>query len=119
VANFGFPFRIDGRGRTADADADAHVRQLIEQLLFTAPGERVMRTTFGSAVRQMVFAPLSDEIASATRFMLQGALQQWLGDVIQVTSVDVRAEESTLRVTVQYVVRRTQQRQVAQMAREI
>jgi len=119
MASFCFPFRIDGRGRTADADPDAHVRQLMEQLLFTAPGERVMRPTFGSAMRQLVFAPLSDEFAAATRFMLHGALQQWLGDVIQVSAVEVRAEESTLRVTVQYVVLRTQQRQVAQLTREI
>ncbi len=118
MANFGFPFRIDGRGRTAGADDDAHIRQLIEQLLFTAPGERINRPTFGSAIRQLVFSPGNDEIASATQFMLQGALQQWLGDVIQVTAVEAQAMESTLQVTVQYVVRRTQQRQVAQFTRE-
>jgi hypothetical protein len=67
----------------------------------------------------MVFSPLSDEIASATQFMIQGALQQWLGDVIQVSAVEVRAVDSTLHVTVQYVVRRTQQRQTAQLNREI
>ena len=119
MAHFGFPFRIDTRGRTAGADVDAHVKQLIEQLLFTAPGERVNRPTLGTAIRQMVFSPLSDEIAAAAQFMIQGALQQWLGEVIQVSEVEVRAVDSTLHVTVQYVVRRTQQRQVTQITREV
>src|SRR5262245_35364840 len=100
MAHFGFPFRIDGRGRTAGADPDTHVKQLIEQLLFTAPGERYNRPTFGTAIRQMVFSPLSDETAAALQFMLQGALQQWLGDVIQISSVAVQAVESSLQVTV-------------------
>jgi hypothetical protein len=117
MASFGFPFRIDGRGRTADADADAHLRQMIELLLFTAPGERINRPSFGTAIRQMVFSPLSNEIASATQFLIQGALQQWLGDLIQVSAVDVRAVDSTLRVSVQYVVRRTQQQQVLHLSR--
>lgn len=119
MAGFGFPFRIDGRGRTAGADEDAHVEQLIEQLLFTAPGERINRPTYGTALRQMVFSPVSDEIAAAVQFMLQGALQQWLGDLIQVSAVEVRAVEASLHVTVQYVVRRSQQRKTARLTREV
>ena len=113
----GFPFRIDGRGRTADADLDTHVRHLLEQVLFTSPGERVNRPTFGTGLAQLVFAPNSEELATATQFLVQGALQQWLGDLIQVESVDVVSVEGTLSVTVRYVVRRTQQRQVAQLSR--
>jgi phage baseplate assembly protein W len=113
----GFPFHLDGRGRTADADLNAHVRHLIEQVLFTSPGERVNRPTFGTGLAQLVFGPNSEELATATQFLVQGALQQWLGDVIQVEGVDVVSVDSTLQVTVQYVVRRTQQRQVAQLSR--
>jgi phage baseplate assembly protein W len=112
-----YPFSIDGRGRTASTDQDGHIRDLIEQVLFTAPGERVNRPDFGSGLMQLVFAPNSDELATATQFMVQGALQQWLGDLIQVEAVQVESEEATLRVTVQYVVRRNQQRQVAQFTR--
>lgn len=119
MANFGFPFRIDGRGRTAGADESTHVKQLIEQLLFTAPGERMNRPAFGAAVRQLVFSPQSDESAAALQFMLQGALQQWLGDVIQVSAVAVQTVDATLQVTVQYIVRRNQQKQVAQFTREV
>lgn len=112
-----FPFRIDGRGRTADADLDTHVRHLVEQVLFTAQGERVNRPTFGTGLGQLVFAPDSSELATATQFLVQGALQQWLGDLVQVESVDVRAVESTLEVSVQYVVRRSQQRRVSRFSR--
>src|SRR6478672_1950665 len=113
------PFHIDGRGRTAATDATDHIRDLIEQVLFTAPGERVNRPTFGSGLLQLVFAPNSDELATATQFLIQGALQQWLGDLIQIVAVGVENDGATLRVTVQYVVRRNQQRQVAQFTREV
>lgn len=114
-----YPFRIDHGGRVAVASEDDHIRQLIEQVLFTAPGERVNRPTFGSGLLQMVFAPNSQELATATEYLVQGALQQWLGDLIQVESLHVEAVETMLQVTVQYIVRRTQQRQVAQLQREI
>lgn len=112
-----YPYHFDGRRRTADTTDDEHVRDLIEQVLFTAPGERVNRPTFGSGVLQLIFAPNGDALASATQLTVQGALQQWLGDVIQIEAVEVLNEDSTLEVKVQYVVRRTQQRQVAQFTR--
>ena len=113
-----YPFRLDGRGRTADTDRDPHIRQMIEQVLFTSPGERVNRATFGTGLQQLVFAPNSSELATATEFMIQSALQEWLGDLIQVEAVRVESQEATLEVTVQFMVRRTQQRQVAQFSRE-
>ena len=79
-----FPYPIDTRGRTAQADDDDHIRDLIEKVLFTSPGERVNRPDFGSGLMQLVFAPNSDELAAATQFSVQGALQQWLGDLIEV-----------------------------------
>lgn len=114
-----YPFRIDGRGRTASTDQDDHIRDLVEQVLFTAPGERVNRPDFGSGLMQLVFAPNSDELATATQFLVQGALQQWLGDLIQVEAVEVLSEDSTIEVTVQYIVRRNQQRQIAQFTRGV
>lgn len=115
--NVDFPFHFDGRGRTADIDYDGHIRDLIEQVLFTTPGERVNRPTFGSGLMQLVFAPNSDELATATQFLVQGTLQQWLGDLIEVNAVQVESEDATLRVTIQYTIRRTQQRQTAQFTR--
>ena len=112
--NLAFPYHFDPRGRTAEADEERHIRDLIEQLLFTAPGERVNRPTFGSGLLQLVFGPNSPELAAATQFQVQGALQQWLGDLIQVQGVEVESEETTLRVTVRYTIRRTQQQRVEQ-----
>lgn len=102
-----FPFHFDGSGRTAETPEDAHVRDMIEQVLFTMPGERVNRPDFGCGLMQMVFAPNSDETAVVAQALAQGALQQWLGDHIQVDAVEVRSEDSILRVEVRYVVRRT------------
>jgi len=107
--NIDFPFHFDARGRTATTDDDEHIRDMIEQLLFTSPGERVNRPDFGSGLLQMVFAPNSVELASALQFTTQAALQRELGDLIDLQLLEVAAEEATLSVTVKYVVRRTQQ----------
>jgi len=112
-----YPFHFDGRGRTAQTGSEDHIRDLIEQVLFTSPGERVNRPTFGSGVMQLLFAPNSDALASATQLTVQGALQQWLGNLILVEAVDVENDDAALRVHVQYVVRRTQERQVAEFVR--
>ena len=111
-----YPFRFDNRGRTADTTADDHVRDMIEQVLFTSPGERVNRPTFGCGLNQLVFSPNSPELDAATQFLVQGALQQWLGDLIVVDSVQVDSADAILSVTISYVIRRTQTKQTAVFA---
>jgi uncharacterized protein len=111
-----FPFRIDGRGLIANAAYDAHVRQMIEQVLFTTPGERVNRPDFGCRLAGLVFSSANSGGASAAQAMIQAALQRWLGDVIKVESVVVDAEEAVLTVTVQYVIIQTQERRTATFA---
>lgn len=113
----GYPYGFDAQGRTAQATGDDHIRDLIEQVLFTAPGERVNRPTFGTGLAQLLFAPTSPELATATQFLVQGALQQWLGDLIKFTGVQVESVDSTVTVTVQYVVLATQQRMSAEFTR--
>jgi phage baseplate assembly protein W len=117
--NVDFPYHFDARGRTAEVDYDAHIRDLIEQVLFTAPGERVNRPDFGSGLLGLVFAPNSTELAATTQYLVQGSLQQYLGDLIQVDAVDVTSEDSTLRVSVRYVVRRTQTLQTVEFAKGV
>jgi len=112
-----YPLHFDGRGHTAITTTEDHIRDMIEQVLFTSPGERVNRPTFGCGLLQLIFAPNSDALAAATQFTVQGALQQWLGELILVEGVDVENEDSTLRVVVRYIIRPTQQRQVALFTR--
>jgi phage baseplate assembly protein W len=112
--NIAFPYQFDVSGRTAGADQNRHIRDLIEQVLFTAPGERVNRPDFGCGLLQLVFAPNSPELATASQFLIQGALQQQLGDIITLNNVAVVADDSSLTVTVQYTVRSTQQQQVVE-----
>jgi phage baseplate assembly protein W len=102
-----FPYRIDGRGRTAASAHADHVRQLIEQAIFTSPGERVNRPDFGSGLLQLVFAPNSPELASATQFQVQGDLQQVLDELVRIDAVSVRVENATLVVEVRYALRTT------------
>jgi Bacteriophage baseplate protein W len=102
--NLAYPYGFDSRRCTADAEDEVHVRDLIEQLLFTQPGERVMRPTLGSGVMHLVFAPNSPELAGATQMLVQGALTQWLAGLAGVQDVRVEADDSQLSVTVRYIV---------------
>jgi hypothetical protein len=99
-----FPYHFDGRGRTAATDRDDHIRDLIEQVLFTAPGERVMRPDFGSGLLALVFEPNSTTLAATTQMLVQGALQEHLSHLIAVQAVDVRNDDGALRVDVSYTV---------------
>lgn len=98
-----FPLRIDGSGRTATVDADAHVRELIELVLLTEPGERVMRPDFGCGLRALVFAPMDDVLASATQTLVHAQLRQWLDDVVSIDAVTVESStDGSLVVTIAY-----------------
>lgn len=107
--NIDFPFQFDARGRTAKTTRDDHIRDMIEELLFTNPGERVNRPDFGSGLLQMVFAPNSPELAAALQFTMRAAVQRYLGDLIDLQDLEVDAQDSTLSVTVKYLVRQTQE----------
>lgn len=117
--NIDYPFCYDGRGRTACATGPKHIRDMIEQVLFTSPGERVNRPTFGSGLLQLVFEPNSDVLISTVQLTVQGALQQWLGDLIIVEDVQIIGEDSTVTVKVQYKIRSKQQSQVDEFKRVI
>jgi uncharacterized protein len=117
LPSIAFPYAHDGRGRTAASSGDAHVRELIEQVLFTSPGERVHRPTFGTGILQLVFAPASEQLLATTQLLVQSALQTWLGDIISVSDVSVATSDGTLTVSVSYVVRASGNADVAQFER--
>ena len=114
-----FPLHNDSRGRTAAADLDEHVRDMIEQLIFTNHGERVNRPDFGSGALQLVFAPNSPELAATVQFTLQAALQMWLGDVIDIADLTVQADDSRLVIDLSYVVKASGQSVSASFTRNV
>jgi phage baseplate assembly protein W len=105
--NIDYPFHFDSRGRTAATDDDDHIRDMIEEFLFTNPGERVNRPDFGAGLLQLIFAPNSPELATAVQFTIQAGLQRWLSDLIEVRNLQVTSVEAELRVLVRYLVKRT------------
>jgi uncharacterized protein len=119
MASIEFPYGFGGTGRTAGASGDRHIRNLIQQVLFTAPGERVNRPDFGSGLLDLVFEPNSDQLAAATRMSVEGALQRWLAELIEVEAVQVRNIDSRLEVSVQYVVRRSRERRTDRFAEAV
>jgi phage baseplate assembly protein W len=117
--NIDFPFHFNSRGRTAATDDSDHIRDMLEQLILTSPGERVNRPDFGSGVLQMVFAPNSPELAATVQFTLQAAIQRWLGDLIDLQDLEVTASDSTLSIEVKYVIRRTNEPQTTIVTRNL
>lgn len=112
------PFGVGIHGRTATTPTEDYVRDLVEQVLFTAPGERVNRPDFGTGIHQLVFEPNSPELASATQLTVQAALQQWLVDLIDVQDVQVESREASLSVLVEYVILESGRRRVDTFSRE-
>jgi phage baseplate assembly protein W len=115
--NIDYPFSLDGRGRTAQTGEDDHIRDMIEQFLFTEPGERVNRPDFGSGLLQMVFAPNSPELASALQHIIQAGLQRWMGDLITIHELEVTSFDAALRVDLVYLVNRTEERRIESFER--
>jgi phage baseplate assembly protein W len=109
--NLQYPYGFDASGHTAQTDLVGHIRDMIEQILFTSPGERVNRPTFGTGTATLVFAPNSDALAAAQQQLIQAALQQWLSDLIRVVSVEVENLDATLNITIRYLIVQTQQPQ--------
>lgn len=97
-----FPFHLAPSGRSAATIGDDRVRDMIEQLLFTDPGERVNRPSFGCGLSRLVFEPVGAERAAATRFLVQGQLDEVLGSLIEVHGVTVELDNARLVVHVAY-----------------
>lgn len=114
VINIDFPFQFDRYHRTASTnDEDQHIRDLIEQLLFTTPGERVNRPDFGSGILSLIFAPNSAELATAMEITIQASIEQWLGDLIDLQSLQVTSVDADLYIVVEYVVQSSGEAQTA------
>ena len=114
-----FPFQFDSQGNSAVAARDDHVRQMIEQVLFTNPGERLNRPDFGSGLLQLVFAPNSDQLAATLQATVHGALQHWLGDVIEVRELEITNRDNALIVDLAYLVLKTGEERIDSFERSV
>jgi phage baseplate assembly protein W len=113
-----YPFGVSGAGTPNTTNTDDHMRDLILQVLFTNPGERVNLPEFGVGVQQLVFAPNSDALRASVQFLISNNLQRWLGDRIDVNQVNVASEpgeEEILTIEIVYTVKTTQERQRVQV----
>ena len=114
IEAFHFPVAIDtARGELKQEHAlDRYVAQLIRQVLLTSPGERAHRPDFGAGLRRMVFAPNDDATAALLQTTIFQNLNRWLGTLISVNEVQVRANQNTLEVTIVYTLKSRGDKQV-------
>ncbi len=98
-----FPLRIGDHGAVV-ADRRSHVRQQIEQVLFTNPNERIFRPEFGAGLKQLVFEPNASVLWEITRKRISSSLGEALrGEVDpKCREVVVRGEGEKLLITVSY-----------------
>lgn len=106
------PFAVDlGRGRLAEEeDYAAHVEQMMFQVLFTAPGERINRPDFGCGIRRLVFAPNSEVSAALAQVTIFQALTRWLGTAITVNDVKALSIDERLEITIAYTLKTRSER---------
>ena len=97
------PYHFDTQGRSARTGHAEHVRDLIEQLLFTAPGERVMRPDFGVGLSALLFEPNAQALAGTAQFLVEAGLQRHLSHLIRVEEVEVQALDAVLQLRLRYV----------------
>lgn len=105
-----YPVRVV-HGSIATTSRNPHIRQMIEQVLFTMPGERVMYPDFGVGLERLVFETTASEVTTATQSLVSAALHRWLGDVISVLDVKVAVQDSTLSIDVVYELIDTREQQ--------
>lgn len=113
-----FPYSVSGSGIPNTTTADDHLRDLILQVLFTVPGERVNLPEFGVGVQKLVFEPSSETLRASTQFLISASLQRWLGDQINVERVDVTSvpgEENIVTIEITYSKKSTQERRRVQV----
>lgn len=98
-----FPFRIDATGPGL-SDRQEHIREQIEQVLFTHPGERVFRPDFGAGVRALVFEPNDSALWELTKKRLLSSLADVLAGEVdpRTLEVDVTGEDAELRIVISY-----------------
>ena len=109
-----YPYGVSGTSTPRTTPADNHLRDLIFQVLFTNPGERVNLPEFGVGLQRLIFAPNNDTLRSSVQFLVSANLQRWLGERIDVEQVNVSSEpgfESQVTVEIIYVVKARQERQ--------
>ncbi len=101
------PIAVDaGRGRLAEEeDYATHVEQMMLQVLFTAPGERINRPDFGCGVKRLVFAPNSEVTANLAQVTIFEALNRWLGSAIEVNDVKALAIDARMEIKIAYTLK--------------
>ena len=98
------PFRLNAQGRiAATSDPAAVGQQHLTTFLLTDPGERVMRSDFGTPIKATVFEPLDALTASLLLERIRDKVRTYVpGVVIQNISSPIDSDSATLQVTVEF-----------------
>ena len=108
---FGWPLLPvpDENGRLAFPTLAESVRQTIEVILRTRPGEQLMRPQFGGGLENLLTAPNTLETRKRVHDAVAEALARWEPRAVidRVDVAGVAGEPTHLRVEIAYRLRRT------------
>lgn len=86
-----FPLRL-GRSGAATLQRIPHIRDQIEMVLFTDPGERWFRPEFGAGIRTLVFEPNGSPLWQITKQRLQASLAEALAGEVAPRDLDINVQ---------------------------
>ncbi len=108
-SGFAFPMQIDALGGAELTSDDENIRQSMMCIIGTAPGERMMRPTFGCAIHDILFEPNTAVTAAKIEYEVKRSLTEFeprIGDV-EVSAKPDDSEQSRMNVTISYTIRKT------------
>lgn len=111
-----FPPQLDGERRVAWSVAADNIRESIQIILTTEPGERVMLPDFGAGLKRFLFEPNTVPTHRLMEQKISQALALWEPRVgVEAIDILVDAEEAkTCWITIRYFLVVNQQRDQVQ-----
>ncbi len=97
-----FPFQASDRGVASTSGRSEAIRQQLEQLLMTIPGERVNRPDFGCGIQRLVFAGADPETAASAEYLIATSIRRFMRDLVRLDAVRVTVDVTTLYVDILY-----------------
>lgn len=103
--SLGFPPRVGANGQIVWSEGETNVRESIEIILRTRPGERLLLPDFGCSLEQYLFEPNTISTLRLIQEEVKRAIRQWeprvrLDDVVVETDAqDARVVNVTIFFT--------------------
>jgi phage baseplate assembly protein W len=103
-----YPFRIGPNGRPVQVTSiEEHIRDELEQLLLTSPGERLFLPEFGVGLQKLSFGNLNESNLALAKTVFTEKLAKWLGNRIIPDELELEVVNDKINLKLRYRIRET------------